>query len=52
MPTKAINRQLRCKDFNVQGNGGIKTILVNPIYGGLVKAPGHYDEPEKICMAI
>jgi len=52
MPTKATNRQLRCKAFNVQGNGGIKTILVNPIYGGLVKAPGHYDEPEKICKAI
>lgn len=52
MPPKAIGNELRCKEFNLQGNGAITRILINPLYGGLVKAKAHYDDPEQLCKGI
>jgi len=52
IPPKAICRQLACEEFIIKGNGGIQRILSNSLYAGLIKAPAHYDDPEKLCKAI
>lgn len=52
IPDHIIVKKAKQQGFRMKAHGALHRILLNPLYGGLVRVPEFWDAPEKIVKGI